>query len=340
MITGFEDHDAVGLADLVRRGAVSPGELLAAAIAAAEASNPALNFLSRPLYDFGRDAIARGLPDGPLRGVPFLIKDAGADLAGFPTLNGTRLLQDRPADADSTLVARYRAAGLVIFGKTTAPEFSLAAATESSLHGATRNPWNPQRTPGGSSGGSAAAVAARVVPAAHATDGGGSIRIPASCCGLFGLKPTRARIPAGPPAGEGWGSLSCAHALTRTVRDSAALLDATHGPAPGDPYAAPRPARPYMAELERDPGRLRIALQLRPLSGVSVDQTCLRAVTDTARLLESMGHHVEEATPPGDAEELGRALWVLVASNVSRQLCAIGRARGQPVTQAEVDATS
>ncbi|MCC5987059.1 MAG: amidase [Pararhodobacter sp.] len=340
MFTAYEDLDAVGLSDLVRRGEVSPEELLDAAIALAELANPALNFLSQRLFDFARDAIARGLPEGPLKGVPFLLKDASADLAGTPTANGTRLLQHRPATADSTLVSRYRAAGLVIFGKTTAPEFSLAASTESSLHGSTSNPWDTGRSAGGSSGGSGAAVAARVVPAAHATDGGGSIRIPASCCGLFGLKPSRARIPHGPPAGEGWGSLSCAHVLTRTVRDSAAFLDATLGPAPGDPYAAPCHAGPYMDELGRDPGKLRVALQLRPLSGVAVDPACRQAALDTAWLLESLGHRVEEAAPPGDADELGRALWILVASNVTRHLRAIGQARGRAVTQGEVDATS
>lgn len=340
MLSTYADYDALALADLVRRGEVSALELLETAISLAEATNPSLNFLSQRLYDFGRASIAQGLPAGPFRGVPFLLKDASGDLAGTPTMNGARLLRDHRAAADSTLVARYRAAGLVIFGKTTAPEFSLAASTESSLHGQTANPWNPTHSPGGSSGGSAVAVAARVVPAAHASDGGGSIRIPASCCGLFGLKPTRARTPHGPPVGEGWGSLSCAHVLTRSVRDSAALLDVTQGAAQGDPYAAPPMIRPYLEELGRDPGRLRIALQPRPLSGVPVDPECQHAVTGAARLLASMGHHVEEAMPPGDADELGRALWVLVASNVSRSLNAIGTARGRPVTADEVDATS
>ena len=341
MKTAYAEHDALGLAALVARGEVSARELLETAIEVAEAANPALNFLSQRLYDYGRAAIDRGLPDGPLKGVPFLLKDASADLAGFPTISGSRLLKDcPPAAADTTLVSRYRAAGLVIFGKTTTPEFSLAASTECSLHGATRNPWDRARSAGGSSGGSAAAVAAGVVPAAHATDGGGSIRIPASCCGLFGLKPTRARIPTGPPSGEGWGSLSCAHALTRSVRDSAALLDIAHGPAPGDPYAAPPPTRPYLQEVGHDPGRLRIALQLQPLSGSPVDTPCREAALEAARLLEGLGHHVEEALPPGDAGELGWSLWVLVASSVTRTLRAIGAARGRPVTEGEVDAAT
>ncbi|WP_209427540.1 amidase [Pararhodobacter sp. SW119] len=340
MATDHAEQDAVALAGMVSRREVSPEELLEAAIARAEAADPALNFLSQRLYDFGRREIARGLPDGPLTGVPFLLKDASADLAGTPTINGTRLLCDHLATADSTLVARYRAAGLVIFGKTTAPEFSLAASTESSLHGQTRNPWDRSRSAGGSSGGSGAAVAAGVVPMAHATDGGGSIRIPASCCGLFGLKPTRARVPHGPPSGEGWGSLSCAHVLTRTVRDSAALLDVAQGPAPGDPYAAPMRERSYLEEIARDLGKLRVAMQLRPLSGVAVDRACLQAAREAARLLSAHGHEVEETLPPGDGEELGHALWVLVATSVSGKLRAIGRRRRRAVTRDEVDATS
>jgi amidase len=340
MITGYSDHDATALAEMVRRREVSAAELLEAAIEAAETANPALNFLSQKLYEHARADLTRGLPDGPFRGVPFLLKDASADLAGTPTTNGARLLRHHRAISDSTLVARYRAAGLVIFGKTAAPEFSLAASTETSLHGATLNPWAPERSAGGSSGGAAAAVAARVVPAAHATDGGGSIRIPASCCGLFGLKPTRARVPSGPPAGEGWGSLACAHVLTRSVRDSAALLDLAQGPAPGDPYAAPPRERPYLEEIARRPGKLRIALQLHPLAAVPVDPECRLAVQQAAKLLESLGHRIEEAIPPGDAAELGQALWIIVASNVSRQIRAIGLGRGRPVTPEEVDATS
>lgn len=339
-ITDYAQHDATALAALVAKGEASAGELLEVAIAAAEAVDPAINALSQKLYDHGRQAIARGLPDGPFRGVPFLLKDAGADLEGTPTTNGARLLADRVAQADSTLVARYKAAGLVIFGKTTTPEFSLAASTESSFCGTTRNPWDLSRTAGGSSGGAAAAVAAGIVPAAHGSDGGGSIRIPASCCGLFGLKPTRARVPAGPPAGEGWGSLSVAHVLTRSVRDSAALLDATQGMAAGDPYCAPARERPYLQEVATPPGRLRIAVQTRPLSGVPVAPECLAATEAAARLLETLGHHVESVQPPGDADELGHALWVLVASNVSRALRAIGQGSGRPVTQADVDAVT
>jgi Asp-tRNA(Asn)/Glu-tRNA(Gln) amidotransferase A subunit family amidase len=333
----YRRHDAVGLAALVAAREISPGALLETAVTAAERLDPAINALSQKLYDHGRAAIEAGLPGGPLAGVPFLLKDAGADLAGTPTMLGARILKDHIAEADSTLVARYKAAGLVIFGKTTTPEFALAASTETSLTGATRNPWDLARTAGGSSGGSGAAVAAGLVPAAHASDGGGSIRIPASCCGLFGLKPTRARTPTGPAAGEGWGSLAAAHVLTRSVRDSAVFLDAAQGAAPGDPYWAPPRALPYAQEVGADPGRLRIALQLAPPSGAAVDPECVAAAENAARLLEDLGHVVEPADLPGDWGPLGEAVWILVASNVSRTLEAIGAAQGRSIGSEDVD---
>ena len=334
----FETHDATALAELVTRGDASPHELLEAAIERVEARDPAINALSQRLYDHGRAAIDAGLPDGPFRGVPFLLKDASGELKGHVTANGARLLaKGAPAGADSTLVARYKAAGLVIFGRTTTPEFSLAASTETSLTGATRNPWDTSRTAGGSSGGAAAVVAAGIVPAAHGSDGGGSIRIPASCCGLFGLKPSRARNPSGPLVGEGWGSLSVAHVLTRSVRDSAAMLDATQGIAPGDPYCAPPRVRPYSEEVRRDPGRLRIGWHVAPMSGADVATPCRNAAEDAAKLLSSLGHEVTETTLPGTAEPLQRAIWVLVASNVARSISAIGTHRGQVVTEDDVD---
>lgn len=333
----YEAHDALGLASLVARHEVSADELLETAIARAEQVNPAINALSQKLYDHGRAAIRAGLPQGPFTGVPFLLKDVSVLLAGEVTTFGSRLFADYRADHDSTMVERYKRAGLVIFGKTTTPELGLAASTETTLTGATRNPWNPERTAGGSSGGAAAAVAAGIVPAAHGSDGGGSIRIPSSCCGLFGLKPTRARNPAGPDVGEGWGSLSTSHVLTRSVRDSAALLDATSGPAPGDPYAAPPPARPFLAEIGADPGRLRVALQLEPLSSVAVDPACQAAARAAATLLEDLGHHVEEARPTLDWEELGNALWVLVASSVALTARRRAAALGQTLRAEDVE---
>jgi Asp-tRNA(Asn)/Glu-tRNA(Gln) amidotransferase A subunit family amidase len=292
--------------------------LLEAAIDAAERIDPKINALSQKLYDEGRASLASLDAGAPFAGVPFLLKDVATAMKGTRSKQGSRLFVDAPlAEVDSTLTERFHRAGVVIFGKTTTPELALAPSTETSLTGATRNPWDTTRTAGGSSGGAAAAVAAGIVPLAHASDGGGSIRIPASCCGLFGLKPTRARTPLGPLIGEGWGSLSTHHVLSRSVRDSAAMLDATEGPAPGDPYRAPPPERPYLFELGVEPKPLRIALQRRPMSGMAVDAECLRALNEAAALLESLGHRVEEADLPGSWDELGYALWVLVASNVS-----------------------
>ena len=226
----FERYDAIGLATLVRDKQISASELLDAAIERVESRNAAVNTVVSRLYDEARRAIDAGLPDGPFTGVPFLLKDIGATLAGTATTLGSRMFATFVADHDSELVARYRRSGLAIFGKTNTPEFGIVSTTEPQLFGPTKNPWNLAHSPGGSSGGAAAAVASGMVPAAHGNDGGGSIRIPASCCGLFGLKPTRARTPMGPDVGEGWGGMAVSHAITRTVRDSAALLDATAGP--------------------------------------------------------------------------------------------------------------
>lgn len=326
----YRGHDGLGLAQLVRRGEVSAAELLDAAIEAAERINPKINALSQRFYDEARASLTSAAKGAPFPGLPFLLKDVGLAMKGTRTLQGSRLFADAPAaEIDSTLTERFRRAGLVIFGRSTTPELGLAPSTETSLTGATRNPWDLSRTAGGSSGGAAAAVAAGIIPIAHGTDGGGSIRIPASCCGLFGLKPTRARTPIGPVVGEGWGSLSVHHVLSRSVGDSAAMLDAIMGPAPGDPYQALRPEGPYLEELRLEPKPLRVALQRRPMSGVAVDAECLRAVDNAAALIENLGHRVEEASPPGVWDELSHALWVLVASNVSlairRQARQLGR---------------
>lgn len=316
----LDTHDSMGLAALVRRREVSPSELLEAAIARAEATNPRFNFMAQKHYDYARAEIARGLPEGPFTGVPWLLKDLAAYIEGLPTEGGSRLNKGQRGLFTTELVERYRRAGLVVFGKTTTPEFGLTGTTESALNGATRNPWNPARIAGGSSGGAASAVAAGVIPAAHATDGGGSIRIPASCCGLFGLKPSRGRTPMGPFRTEGWGGMSTHHAITRTVRDSAALLDATHGVEPGSRYAAPSPDGSFLSQLEREPGRLRIALMRSPISGTPVDPECLAALDQTARLCESLGHHVEEAAPKLDAAALGQASFVLIASSLAADI--------------------
>src|SRR4051812_41055949 len=311
----YEGYDALGLADLVRRGETTPTELLDAALARLDARNPALNAVVTPLVEAARRDIAAGLPDGPFTGVPFLVKELVASVAGAATTAASRLYRNQVATADSEIVARFRRAGLVIAGKTNSPEFGLSPTTESRLYGITRNPWRLDLAPGGSSGGAAAAVAAGIVPVAHATDGGGSIRIPASCCALFGLKPTRARVTAGPEGGEGLSGLANQHVVSRSVRDSAAMLDAIAGPMPGDPYAAAPPPRPFIDEVGRPPGRLRIAFSATAPNGVPVDAECRAAAEDAARLCEQLGHHVEEASPAYDAQAVSRGFEAVFAAN-------------------------
>ena len=335
--TEFDQYDGVGLAALVRRRGVTPEEVLEAAIARVEARNPAINAVVSRLYDEARAAIRAGLPAGPFTGVPYLLKDLGAHYTGAITSFGSRFFADYRADHDSELTARLKRAGLVIFGKTNTPEFGLAPSTEPRLFGATRNPWHPAHSAGGSSGGAAAAVAAGMLPMAHATDGGGSIRIPASCCGLVGLKPTRARNPLGPDQGEGWGGASVAHAVTRTVRDSAALLDATSGPDVGDPYWAPPPAGPFLREVGREPGRLRIALTTAPWNGQSVDPECATAARAAATLCEALGHRVEEARPEINAPALGLATRIIIGANIRAVLEARAAALGRVLSAADVE---
>jgi Asp-tRNA(Asn)/Glu-tRNA(Gln) amidotransferase A subunit family amidase len=312
----YEAHDGLGLAALVHAREVSPAELLEAAWRRVERRNPALNAVVTPLIEAARRDVAAGLPEGPFTGVPFLVKELVAAVAGTASTAASRLYEHQVATADSEIVARFRRAGLVIAGKTNSPEFGLSPTTESRLYGITRNPWRHDLAPGGSSGGSAAAVAAGMVPLAHATDGGGSIRIPASACGLFGLKPTRARISAGPEMGEGLSGFAIQHVVSRSVRDSAAMLDAIAGPLPGDPYAAAPPARPWLEELGRPPGRLRIAWARSAPTGVPLDPTCVAAVEDAARLCESLGHHVEEASPGFDAAAFERGFVTVFGAHI------------------------
>jgi amidase len=303
--------DATAQAELVRTGKVKPLELVDAAITRIERLNPQLNAVVWPMYD---EARRRALSElhGPFAGVPFLLKDLLAEYAGTPMTEGSRFLSGHYTTAeDSELVVRIKRAGLVVLGKTNTPELGILPTTEPRLFGPAHNPWDVTRTPGGSSGGSAAAVAAGLVPMAHANDGGGSIRIPASCCGLFGLKPTRARNPLGPHYGDLFCGLVVEHAVTRSVRDSAALLDATAGPAPGDPYWAPPPARPFAREIGTAPGRLRIAVTTAAASGAPVHADCLAAVQDAARLAASLGHVVEEATPALDNDRVTNAFITL-----------------------------
>jgi Asp-tRNA(Asn)/Glu-tRNA(Gln) amidotransferase A subunit family amidase len=333
----YESHDALGLAELVRRGEVRPDDLLEAAIERTQRLNPHLNAVVIPMFDEARRQLAADLPAGPFAGVPFLLKDLYADYAGVRLTYGSQLFADNVPDHDSELVARYKRAGLVIFGRSASPEFGITTSTESVLFGATRNPWNPERMAGGSSGGAAAAVAAGILPAAHASDGGGSIRIPASCCGLFGLKPTRARTPSGPDAGEGWSGMSTAHVVSRSVRDSAALLDATHGADPGAPYWAPPPARPWLDEVGASPGRLRIALQTRTFNGAPTHPDCVAAAEDAAKLCADLGHAVEPAELRIDAAAFARASQVIIASNLRATLVDRAAALGRELAAGDVE---
>ncbi len=333
----YEKYDALGLAGLVSRGEVSAAELLEEAIARAQRVNPVINAITVPLYEHAREAARTGLPLGPFSGVPFLLKDLGVFLAGTRTTGSGKLYEDFVAPHDSTIVARYRAAGLNTFGKSASPEMGLAPSTEPAMFGPCRNPWNLEHSAGGSSGGKAAAVAARVLPMAHATDGGGSIRIPASACGLFGLKVTRARNPMGPDLGEGWGGMSGGHCVSRTVRDSAALLDASAGPDVGDPYWAPPPAGRFLDEVGREPGRLRVALCTSPWNGVAVDPECARAAEDAARLCERLGHHVFVARPEFDARAFGDATRTVIAGNVLAVLQARAKALGRTLEASDVE---
>jgi amidase/6-aminohexanoate-cyclic-dimer hydrolase len=311
----YGQFDALGLAQLVARKEVSAQELLDAAIARTEAVNPKVNAVVAKHYDEARTAIGAGLPAGAFCGVPFLLKDLNALLAGTVTTNGCRFLVDNLADHDTELVARYKRGGLVIFGKTNTPEFGLTVSTEPRLFGPTRNPWSVEHMAGGSSGGAAAAVAAGIVPAAHASDGGGSIRIPASCCGLYGLKPTRARNPHGPDRGEGWAGMSTEHVVSRSVRDSAALLDLTSGPDTGAPYFAAPPQVAFLSAMRAAGPQLRVGMVTRTPAGNAIDAQCERAVRETARLLEGCGHAVEEISLAGVEAGFGAAFRVIIAGN-------------------------
>ena len=292
----YAKHDAIGLAELVREGTVSSTQLLDAAIQRLETVNPQINAIAGRMYDEARNAIRRGLPRGPLTGVPLPVKDISFSMRGIRSEYGSKLFADHIAKRDSTAIERLRRAGCVPFARTQVPELGILPTTESTFAGITRNPFVLDHTAGGSSGGSAAAVAAEIAPIATASDGGGSIRIPASCCGLFGLKPTRARVPVGPEGFEAWGGLAVLHGVTRSVRDSAALLDVMSGNALGDPYNAPHHTGTFLEQVSRKPGKLRIAIvkTMRPAN--HVDPECLQALQNSADLCESLGHVVEEKT--------------------------------------------
>jgi len=333
----FGSLDALGLAELVRKKHAKPVDLVDAAIERIERLNPTLNAVVTPMYEQARALALGKIPEGPFTGVPFLLKDLGAPYAGVRMSMGSGAMRDFVPDQDSELVARLKRAGLIILGKTNTPELGILPTTEPRLFGPCRNPWEVNRTAGGSSGGSSAAVAARLVPMAHGNDGGGSIRIPASCCGLFGLKPTRARNPLGPNFGDIFSGLVIDHAVTRSVRDSAALLDATAGPDVGDPYWAPPPTRPFLQEVGANPGKLRIAFTTTADSEIKVHPDCVSAVHDAAKLLAELGHQVEETVPLLNREFLTHSFMVLWSAGCAWTIDGLGMITGRPITAAQVE---
>ncbi|MET0402669.1 MAG: amidase [Cystobacter sp.] len=336
-IQGYDAFDATDLALLVRTKQLHPSELVQEVISRLESINPRLNAVVHTMYEQALAAAAGPLPEAPFAGVPFVVKDLDGYVAGEPFTAGCRALVGFVPDHDSELIARMRRAGLLFVAKTATPELGILGVTESALRGPTRSPWSPEHTPGGSSGGSAVCVAARVVPMAHGGDGGGSIRIPASACGLFGLKPTRARNPVGPDSGEGWNGFVQQHVLTRSVRDSAAMLDATHGTEPGAPYVAPPVARPFLEEVGAPPGRLRIAFSTGSLLGRGVHPDCVAAVQDAAKLCAELGHELVEDAPVFPRDELVRAYFVVVSASVAYFLKLIARTRGRPLLPGDVE---
>ena len=319
----YEQYDATGLADLVRRDEITTSELCEAAIDRIDRRNPQLNAVVCRMDDQSRQAASDLRVGVPFAGVPLLIKDLHYAYAGVPMTSGCRALRNWIPERDCELVKRFKAAGTVILGKTNTPEFGLMGITEPDLFGPCRNPWHTGHTPGGSSGGSASAVAAGMAPMAAGGDGGGSIRIPAAYCGLFGLKPSRGRNPMGPDHGAVWQGAVQNHVLTRSVRDSAAMLDATCGPDPGAPYAIPLPERPYLAETARDPGKLKIAFSARSPIETPVHPDCIEAVTDAARLLEGLGHRVEETGPDIDGIGLAQSYLTMYFGEIAADLEAL-----------------
>jgi len=312
----YTSYDATGLAELVAAREVTAQELVDVALDRIDQLNPDLNAVVVRRDEKVR-AEAIDHPAGPFSGVPFLVKDMDGVLANEPNTSSSRSLVAWRPDFDSELFRRFKESGLLIIGKTNAPEFGIMGITESELRGPARNPWSLDHTPGGSSGGSAASVAARIVPMAHGGDGGGSIRIPASACGIFGLKPTRGRQPLGPMTGEGWGGLVAPGVLSRTVRDTATALDITHGSDPGAPYAEPPAPDSFLAASQRDPGKLRIGFSTKAMLGPDTGPDCVAAVLDAVELLESLGHELIEVDLPLDREKLAMAYLTIVSACVA-----------------------
>lgn len=313
----YESFDGVGLANLVQKGIVSPAELLDAAIERIEQWNPALNAVIYKMYDEARAAIRADIPSGAFQGVPFLLKDLFADYAGVPLSSGSRFTEHWIPKRDSELINRFKQAGLITLGKTNTPEFGLSSVTEPVLFGPTHNPWNLTLSPGGSSGGAAAAVAAGMVPMAHANDGGGSIRMPAAYCGLFGFKPSRGRTPSGSMMMRGWGNLVVEHVLTRSVRDSAAMLDVLSGPEMGSPESLPKPDDSFLSYLDRAVSPLQIAVMEQPFFSATVDPEYVATLNKAAVLCQDLGHTVEQVTIKIDSDNVAMAYLILVAGKIA-----------------------
>ena len=333
----YDKYDGLGLAELVRKKEVKPSQLVEEAISRIERLNPQLNAVIHKMYELARKAAKETLPEGCFAGVPFLLKDLLVDYAGVPTRRGSRFHKDFVPDHDSEIVKRFKKAGVIVLGKTNTPEYGLVPVTEPELFGPANNPWDLTRTTGGSSGGSAAAVAARVVPMAHGNDGGGSIRIPASCCGLFGLKPTRGRNPLGPDLDEAWYGLACDHILTRSVRDSAAMLDATAGPDVGAPYYARPPSRPFLDEVGADPGKLRIAFTSKPFLPSTVHDHCVKGLEATVRLCRDLGHEMVEAGPQIDGRAFARAFLTMACGETRAEIEEAETLQGRKATSKDFE---
>ena len=328
-LSDYSRHDGLGLAELVRSGEVSAKELGECALAGIAKVNPKLNCVIQTFPERLAKLDERSIPDGPFRGVPFLVKDLLLFEKGVLSECGSQLTQGLVADHDSGLTVRFREAGLLTLGRTTTPEMGYSSTTSSRLCGITRNPWNPESISGGSSGGSAVAVAAGIVPMAHGSDGGGSIRSPACFNGLIGLKPTRGRISAGPDSADPLSGMAVDFGLTRSVRDCAALLDAVHGPSAGDPHIAPTPRRPFLKEVGANPGKLRIAFTTTSFSGFPVAPEIVAAVQRTAQVLEGMGHTVREDRPRFDWEPFNRANNVVWTVHMAHDCDELGRLMGR-----------
>lgn len=333
----LDTEDGLGLAHYVKCGDVTPGELLEGVIERLGKVTPHINAVAETLFESAREAARKPqLPTGRFAGVPTLVKDLFTSVKEARMANGSLALGDAHPGLDDELVSRYRKAGIIIAGTSTSPEFGSSYTTESTRFGATRNPWNLAHSAGGSSGGAAALVAARVVPFAHGNDGGGSIRVPASCCGVFGLKPTRGRMPNGPLVGEGWAGMGVSHAITLSVRDSAALLDISAGSDLGAPYAAPYQSSPFLDGLSRPPGKLRIAM-IEHLSPWTTSKQALESVRATAALCEQLGHHVEVVSLPVDAEQFYSDVFTIIGVNTQAYVDMLGHIRGQPVSFEELE---